>query len=179
LPPRQELAVAFVVVSKHPAAAAVFASMAGVFYSGFFRIRQARLFVAIDLEKVVTLVETAGRRVGQKELQKAGQFHVGEAPALATALRQLVKEGRLVRDGKRFGVPGPKPKLKSGPAWQQEASSKRLGIKKQRALTPEPERTKDASGKTEFAHARSHERSRKAEPGRSPFAPKVTGKSKP
>jgi ribonuclease R len=90
--------------------------------------------MAIDLEKIVALVETAGRRVGQQELQKVGKIHPGESAALTDALRQLVKMGRLVRDGKRFGIPGEKPKAKSGPAWIQPADNKRMGIKKQKEL---------------------------------------------
>ena len=77
--------------------------------------------MAIDSETVVQLVSTAGRLVGIQELLRVGGFHPGEQTALKRLLRELVKEGRLTRDGKRFGVPGEKPKQKSGPAWQDKA----------------------------------------------------------
>ena len=77
--------------------------------------------MAIDSETVVQLVSTAGRLVGIQELLRVGGIHPGEQTQLKRLLRELVKQGRLTRDGKRFGVPGEKPKQKSGPAWQDKA----------------------------------------------------------
>ncbi|MFZ5440768.1 MAG: ribonuclease R [Myxococcota bacterium] len=66
-------------------------------------------------------METAGRLVGLQELLRAGGFHPGEQTMLKRVLRELVKQGRLMRDGKRFGPAAPtaekKPQQKSGPAW--------------------------------------------------------------
>ena len=70
----------------------------------------------IDYEKLVALIGEAGRWVGLKEILRAGGFHPGQQTELKRALRELVKDGRLERDGKRFGVPDTKGP-KSGPAW--------------------------------------------------------------
>ncbi|MGV3621585.1 MAG: ribonuclease R [Archangium sp.] len=63
-------------------------------------------------------MSSAGRLVGVKELLTVGNLNPGQQTELKRVLRELVKQGRLVRDGKRFGIPGDKPKQKSGPAWQ-------------------------------------------------------------
>jgi ribonuclease R len=77
--------------------------------------------VAIDTEQILRLVNTAGRLVGLQELLRAGGFNPGEQTALKRVLRELVRQGKLVRDGKRFGpIEEAKPKgkpQKSGPAW--------------------------------------------------------------
>ena len=78
--------------------------------------------MAIDSEQILKLVSTAGRPIGIQELLRAGGFHPGEQTAVKRVLRDLVKAGRLERDGKRFtpadGKPAlDKPKVKSGPAW--------------------------------------------------------------
>lgn len=74
--------------------------------------------MAIDSEHVIELVSSAGRLVGVKELLSVGKLNPGQQTELKRVLRELVKQGRLVRDGKRFGIPGDKPRQKSGPAWQ-------------------------------------------------------------
>jgi ribonuclease R len=73
--------------------------------------------VAIDSEHLFNLVSTAGRPVGIQELLRTGGYNPGEQIALKRALRDLVKEGRILRDGKRFTPAESKPKAKSGPAW--------------------------------------------------------------
>lgn len=82
--------------------------------------------MAIDSETVVQLVSTAGRLVGLQELLRVGGINPGEQTQLKRVLRELVKQGRLTRDGKRFGVPGEKPKQKSGPAWQGKSAKPAL-----------------------------------------------------
>ncbi|MBL8934379.1 MAG: ribonuclease R, partial [Archangium sp.] len=62
-------------------------------------------------------MQSAGRLVGIKELLRAGGLNPGEQTLLKRILRDLVKDGRLERDGKRFGVPGKQHARKSGPAW--------------------------------------------------------------
>lgn len=79
--------------------------------------------MAIDLEHIVELVGTAGRLVGLKELLRTGGFNPGEQTTLKRALRELVRQGRLAQEGKRFGPVGKKPKQKSGPAWAGQAPS--------------------------------------------------------
>ncbi|MBL8935016.1 MAG: ribonuclease R, partial [Archangium sp.] len=62
-------------------------------------------------------MQSAGRLVGIKELLRAGGLNPGEQTLLKRILRDLVKDGRLERDGKRFGVAGKAHTRKSGPAW--------------------------------------------------------------
>ncbi|MEW5737621.1 MAG: ribonuclease R [Myxococcota bacterium] len=71
----------------------------------------------IEHDELVELIGAAGRLVGVKEILRAGGFHPGQQTDLKRALRELVKEGRLTRDGKRFGIPDVKGQPKSGPAW--------------------------------------------------------------
>lgn len=73
--------------------------------------------MAIDPDRIVELVGTAGRLVGLKEILRVGELNPGVQTELKRLLRDLVKEGRLVRDGKRYGVVGQRPERKSGPAW--------------------------------------------------------------
>ena len=77
--------------------------------------------MAIDSEQILKLVSTAGRPVGIQELLRAGGFNPGEQTAVKRVLRDLVKEGRITRDGKRFVTADTKPKAKSGPAWGGKA----------------------------------------------------------
>ncbi len=79
--------------------------------------------MAIDAEQVMALVQSAGRLVGIKELLRAGGLNPGEQTVLKRILRDLVKNGRLERDGKRFGVPGQEHARKSGPAWDAKQPS--------------------------------------------------------
>jgi ribonuclease R len=72
----------------------------------------------IDPERIVSLIETAGRLVGMKEVLRAGGLHPGEQTELKRILRDLVRDGRVSRDGKRYGIPGLKPEKLSGPVWQ-------------------------------------------------------------
>ncbi len=85
----------------------------------FSKKEQSRL--TIEAEQVLALVGTAGRLVGIKEIQRAGGLHPGEQTALKRILRELVKDGRLERDGKRFGLPGAVHEKRSGPAWDVKA----------------------------------------------------------
>lgn len=75
--------------------------------------------MAIDSEQILRLVNTAGRLVGLQELMRAGAFNPGEQTALKRVLRELVRDAKLVRDGKRYGPveEAPTKKPKSGPAW--------------------------------------------------------------
>ncbi len=79
--------------------------------------KRIHLHVAIDSEQILKLVSTAGRPVGIQELLRTGGFNPGEQTAVKRVLRDLVKEGRVVRDGKRFAPADEKPRAKSGPAW--------------------------------------------------------------
>ncbi len=79
--------------------------------------QRLELCLAIDQEQVVKLVGGAGRLVGVKELLRVGAFNPGVQNELKRLLRELVKQGRLTQDGKRFGPVGPRPERKSGPAW--------------------------------------------------------------
>jgi ribonuclease R len=79
--------------------------------------RRLELCLAIDQEQVVKLVGGAGRLVGIKELLRVGAFNPGVQNELKRLLRELVKQGRLTQDGKRFGAVGARPERKSGPAW--------------------------------------------------------------
>ncbi|MCU0699175.1 MAG: ribonuclease R, partial [Myxococcaceae bacterium] len=89
--------------------------------------------MAIEAEQVLALVQSAGRLVGLKELLRAGGLHPGEQMELKRVLRDLVKDGRLERDGKRFGVPGREHERKSGPAWD---SKKPAGVRAKAGVAP-------------------------------------------
>lgn len=73
--------------------------------------------MGIDAEQVVALVKSAGRLVGVKEILRAGSLSSGEQATLKRILRDLVKEGRIERRGKRFGIVGRTHSRISGPAW--------------------------------------------------------------
>lgn len=67
--------------------------------------------MSIDQDRVLKLVGSAGRLVGLKELVRAGGFNPGAQTELKRLLRELVRQGKLDRDGKRFRAPaaaGPK-----------------------------------------------------------------------
>ncbi len=55
---------------------------------------------------LVGLLKSADHPLGLKELQRAGGFHPGQQTELKRALRELVREGRLEKQGKRYVVPG-------------------------------------------------------------------------
>lgn len=75
--------------------------------------------MAIDEQQILRLVQTAGRPVGVQELLKAGGLNPGVQTDLKRVLRELVKSGSILRDGKRYRpADEPKPKQKSGPAWK-------------------------------------------------------------
>lgn len=91
----------------------------------------------IEHDELVKVIGAAGRLVGVKEILRAGGFTSGRETALKRALRELVKEGRLRREGKRFGIPGAKGQPKSGPAWRQgkaKETSHRLALKPPRSV---------------------------------------------
>jgi ribonuclease R len=75
--------------------------------------------VSIEQRKLVKLVADAGRLVGVKELLHVGGFPEGAQAELKRVLRELVRQGLLEQDGKRYTVPGPAPAARSGPAWTQ------------------------------------------------------------
>lgn len=81
--------------------------------------------MALDSQHILQLVQTAGRPVGVKELLSAGGLNPGVQTELKRVLRELVKNGSILRDGKRFRpADQPKPKQKSGPAWQGKPPEK-------------------------------------------------------
>jgi ribonuclease R len=80
--------------------------------------------VAIDADKLVKLVSGAGRLVGVKELLRVGGYNPGLKTELKRVLRDLVKAGKLERDGKRFGLKGEKHEQRSGPAWSGKRPAK-------------------------------------------------------
>ncbi len=113
--------------------------------------------MGIDSEQVVQLVSSAGRLVGVQELLRVGGINPGEQTNLKRVLRELVKQGKLVRDGKRFGIPGEKPVQKSGPAWQGKPPPKLTHTATKKSAPPArearapgkgPPRTRTARGKT-------------------------------
>jgi ribonuclease R len=112
----------------------------------------------IDREQLVKLIGAAGRRVGLKEIVRAGGFNVGEQPELERTLRELVKRGELERDGKRYGVPGTRGP-KSGPAWGGRSPAGARAMARATALRVErferkkppakgPPKTRPTRGKT-------------------------------
>lgn len=106
--------------------------------------------MAIDSDHVVELVSSAGRLVGVKELLAVSNINPGQQTELKRVLRELVKQGRLVRDGKRFGIPGDKPKQKSGPAWQGKPprkTSKPVAAPVRERPAPRRERAEEAPAK--------------------------------
>ncbi len=74
--------------------------------------------MGMNPDDVVRLISSARRLVGLKELLKVGEYSAGAQTELKRVLRELVRKGVLVREGKRFGAKGQKPIAKSGPAWQ-------------------------------------------------------------
>ncbi len=98
--------------------------------------------MAIDSEQILKLVSTAGRPVGIQELLRAGGFNPGEQTAVKRVLRDLVKEGRLTRDGKRFVPADEKPKAKSGPAWGGKPPAI---VRAQRGVKPRARRLEPAA----------------------------------
>lgn len=80
--------------------------------------------MAIDADKLVKLVSGAGRLVGVKELLRVGGYNPGLKTELKRVLRDLVKAGKLERDGKRFGLKGEKHEQRSGPAWSGKRPAK-------------------------------------------------------
>lgn len=74
--------------------------------------------MSIDAARILSLVGSAGRLVGLKEILRAGDLNPGVQIDLKRILRDLVRSGQLMQSGKRFGLPGKKHPQKSGPAWQ-------------------------------------------------------------
>ena len=74
--------------------------------------------MSIDAAQVLSLIGSAGRLVGLKEILRAGELNPGVQNDLKRILRELVRSGQLEQDGKRFGLPGKKHTQKSGPAWK-------------------------------------------------------------
>lgn len=102
----------------------------------------------IDGDALVKLVGSAGRLVGLKEIARVGGLHPGAQAALKRALRELVRQGRLERDGKRFGVPGQDRLGQSGPAWsaaQPRALSGRAKVRGKNGLGGPPARRSRAT----------------------------------
>ena len=78
--------------------------------------------MSIDAARVLSLIGSAGRLVGLKEILRAGELNPGVQNDLKRILRELVRSGQLEQDGKRFGLPGKKYLQKSGPAWTGKPS---------------------------------------------------------
>jgi ribonuclease R len=57
---------------------------------------------------VEELRRAAGKALTVRELMQRARIHPGERTEVKRALRDLAREGRLLRDGKRFSVPGQK-----------------------------------------------------------------------
>ncbi len=55
---------------------------------------------------LVGLVKSADHPLGLKELQRAGGFHPGQQTELKRVLRELVRDGQLEKQGKRYIAPG-------------------------------------------------------------------------
>ncbi|MFT3708632.1 MAG: ribonuclease R [Archangium sp.] len=86
-----------------------------------------------------------------QELLKAGGLNPGVQTDLKRVLRELVKDGSLLRDGKRFRpADAPKPKQKSGPAWQGKPPKKAAPPPKQNQKDKEkgPPKTRSTRGET-------------------------------
>lgn len=113
----------------------------------------------------------AGRLVGVKELLRAGGFNPGVQTELKRVLRDLVRDGRLERDGKRFGVPGEKHDRRSGPfkepvARMVEVTPKTRGPKSKAGSAPR--RTDSEPRRTESEPRRLTPRTHEAKAPRSP-----------
>lgn len=81
--------------------------------------------MTIHEDHLLELIASAGRPVGVKELLKVGGYHPGEQTELKRALRELVKAGRVERDGKRFRPAETKLPQRSGQAWGGKPPPKR------------------------------------------------------
>ncbi len=61
---------------------------------------------ALLLEK---LREAAGKPLGIREIMQRARLHPGERTEVKRTLRDLAREGQLLRDGKRYSMPGARP----------------------------------------------------------------------
>jgi ribonuclease R len=108
--------------------------------------------VSIDHRKLVKLISDAGRLVGVQEVVRAGGYQPGAQSELKQALRELVREGRLQQEGKRFGVAGQRREQRSGPASRGgKAASAPAAAPSGRRAEPEgkgPPRTRSTRGQT-------------------------------
>ncbi|MBL8911126.1 MAG: RNB domain-containing ribonuclease, partial [Archangium sp.] len=106
--------------------------------------------MAIDEQQILRLVQTAGRPVGVQELLKAGGLNPGVQTDLKRVLRELVKSGALLRDGKRYRpADEPKSKQKSGPAWQKSGGPPKKGSTGgEPSKTKGPPKTRSTRGET-------------------------------
>jgi ribonuclease R len=62
------------------------------------------------------LRRAAGRPLSLRELMQRARLHPGERTEAKRTLRELAREGVLLRDGKRFAVPAPKQAREGAPA---------------------------------------------------------------
>ncbi len=60
------------------------------------------------------LRKTDGKPVGVRELMQRARLHPGELTEVKRALRELVREGAAVSEGKRFSLPGARPAGEKG-----------------------------------------------------------------
>jgi ribonuclease R len=132
--------------------------------------------VAIDLNLILELVRSAGRLVGTHELLIAGGLNPGQQTDLKRVLRELVKRGDLVREGKRYGVPAAKPAQRSGPAWggKKPATVRREASRSARADVPAAPRNAAGPGSRPRRGA-DEPRGRGAEAARGPRGQLVVG----
>jgi ribonuclease R len=77
---------------------------------------------ALLLEK---LREAEGKPLAVRELMTRARLHPGERTEVKRALRDLAKAGAVLRDGKRFSLPGARPPPK--PAHSARSGAARLG----------------------------------------------------
>ena len=73
-----------------------------------------------------------GKALSVRDLMQRARLHPGERSEVKRALRDLVREGELLRDGKRFSLLGAKP-VADSPA-PRTVSGKRLPLGRRRGI---------------------------------------------
>ncbi|HEY6888963.1 MAG TPA: hypothetical protein VI300_14320, partial [Solirubrobacter sp.] len=78
---------------------------------------EARSSALVDV-----LRAAGGKPLGVGELMQRAKLHPGERTEVKRALRDLTREGKLLRDGKRFSLPGARPAAAPERTGRQKAA---------------------------------------------------------
>jgi ribonuclease R len=78
------------------------------------------------------LRRAAGKALSVRELMQRARLHPGERTEVKRTLRDLARDGTLLRDGKRFSVPAPSPRP-SPPEGEREERSAAHGARRRAA----------------------------------------------